>query len=83
LISRRSAAAGSVCLTQAVVEIRRGERPRIVELFLELPSRDRLRACEQDIENRSWLANKKVVVWEFVERDIRFGTEGWQKTPVP
>jgi lysophospholipase L1-like esterase len=24
------------------------------------------------------LAGKKVVVWEFVERDIRFGTEGWQ-----
>jgi len=24
------------------------------------------------------LANKRVVVWEFVERDIRFGTEGWQ-----
>jgi hypothetical protein len=24
------------------------------------------------------LANKKVVVWEFVERDLRIGTEGWQ-----
>lgn len=24
------------------------------------------------------LRNKKVVIWEFVERDIRFGTEGWQ-----
>ena len=24
------------------------------------------------------LINKKLVVWEFVERDIRFGTEGWQ-----
>ncbi len=29
------------------------------------------------------LKGKKVVVWEFVERDIRFGTEGWQKVPVP
>jgi hypothetical protein len=29
------------------------------------------------------LANKKVVVWEFVERDIRFGTEGWQEVPLP
>ena len=29
------------------------------------------------------LANKKVVVWEFVERDIRFGTEGWQIMPLP
>jgi hypothetical protein len=32
------------------------------------------------------LRNKKLVVWEFVERDIRFGTEGWQQvqlTPAP
>jgi hypothetical protein len=29
------------------------------------------------------LANKKVVVWEFVERDIRFGTEGWQDVGLP
>lgn len=29
------------------------------------------------------LANKRVVVWEFVERDIRFGMEGWQVVPVP
>lgn len=29
------------------------------------------------------LDNKRVVVWEFVERDIRFGTEGWQDVPLP
>jgi len=29
------------------------------------------------------LANKRVVVWEFVERDIRFGLEGWKKIPLP
>ncbi len=29
------------------------------------------------------LANKRVVVWEFVERDVRFGMEGWQKVPLP
>ncbi len=29
------------------------------------------------------LANAKVVVWEFVERDIRFGMEGWQIVPLP
>ncbi len=28
------------------------------------------------------LQNKKVVVWEFVERDLRFGTEGWQVVPL-
>jgi hypothetical protein len=29
------------------------------------------------------LKNKRVVVWEFVERDIRLGTEGWQRIPLP
>lgn len=29
------------------------------------------------------LTGKRVVVWEFVERDIRFGTEGWQHVPLP
>jgi SGNH hydrolase-like domain, acetyltransferase AlgX len=29
------------------------------------------------------LRGKKVVVWEFVERDIRFGMEGWKPTPLP
>ena len=29
------------------------------------------------------LINKKLVIWEFVERDIRFGTEGWQQVPLP
>jgi hypothetical protein len=29
------------------------------------------------------LLGKKVVIWEFVERDIRFGTEGWKKIPLP
>lgn len=29
------------------------------------------------------LMNKKVVIWEFVERDVRFGTEGWQGVPLP
>ena len=28
------------------------------------------------------LINKKLVIWEFVERDIRFGTEGWQQVPL-
>jgi hypothetical protein len=29
------------------------------------------------------LVGKKLVVWEFVERDIRFGMEGWQDVPLP
>jgi hypothetical protein len=29
------------------------------------------------------LVNKQLVIWEFVERDIRFGTEGWQSVPLP
>ena len=29
------------------------------------------------------LAHTKVVVWEFVERDLRLGIEGWQIVPLP
>ena len=28
------------------------------------------------------LSNKKLVIWEFAERDIRYGTEGWQIVPL-
>jgi hypothetical protein len=28
------------------------------------------------------LRGKRLVVWEFVERDIRFGTEGWKPVPL-
>jgi hypothetical protein len=30
-----------------------------------------------------YLKNKKVVLWEFVERDIGIGIKGWQRTPLP
>jgi hypothetical protein len=35
--------------------------------------------------SRHWqlLEGKKLVIWEFVERDIRFGTEGWKYVPLP
>jgi hypothetical protein len=34
----------------------------------------------QELSRRpALLRNKKLVIWEFVERDIRFGTEGWQQ----
>ena len=29
------------------------------------------------------LKNKKLVIWEFVERDLRFGTDGWQIVELP
>jgi hypothetical protein len=38
----------------------------------------------QELSRRpAYLANKKVVIWEFVERDIRLGVEGWQRVPLP
>jgi hypothetical protein len=38
----------------------------------------------QELHRRpALLQNKRVVVWEFVERDIRLGTEGWQQVPLP
>jgi hypothetical protein len=38
----------------------------------------------QDLARRpALLAGKKVVVWEFAERDITYGMEGWQDVPLP
>jgi hypothetical protein len=38
----------------------------------------------QELHRRpALLRNKRVVVWEFVERDLRLGTEGWQPVPLP
>ena len=38
----------------------------------------------QELHRRPALfKNKKVIVWEFVERDVRLGTEGWQQVPLP
>jgi lysophospholipase L1-like esterase len=38
----------------------------------------------QELNRRpALLRNKRVVVWEFVERDLRLGTEGWQAVPLP
>jgi hypothetical protein len=33
--------------------------------------------------NAAILEDKKVIVWEFVERDIGLGREGWEETPLP
>jgi hypothetical protein len=38
----------------------------------------------QDLNRRArLLLNKRIVIWEFVERDIRDGTEGWKVVPLP
>jgi hypothetical protein len=38
----------------------------------------------QELSRRpTWLTNKKVVIWQFVERDIRLGLEGWQHVALP
>jgi hypothetical protein len=38
----------------------------------------------QELHRRpALLQNKRLAVWEFVERDIRLGTEGWQHVPLP
>jgi hypothetical protein len=28
------------------------------------------------------LKGKKCVIWEFIERDFRFGAEGWKEVPL-
>lgn len=38
----------------------------------------------QELYRRPGLLHKKrVVIWEFVERDLRLGAEGWQQIPLP
>lgn len=38
----------------------------------------------QDLHGHpEWLRGKRLVIWEFVERDLRLGTEGWQSVPLP
>src|SRR5206468_8902668 len=38
----------------------------------------------QELHGRpAFLKNKKVVLWEFVERDIGLGLEGWKLVPLP
>ncbi|MEO8428980.1 MAG: hypothetical protein ABI651_17940 [Verrucomicrobiota bacterium] len=38
----------------------------------------------QELRGRpAFLKNKKVVLWEFVERDIGLGREGWKLVPLP
>jgi hypothetical protein len=37
----------------------------------------------QELARRAQLLRgKKVVIWEFVERDIRFGMDGWKRVPI-
>lgn len=38
---------------------------------------------EQLAARPEWLARKRVVVWEFVEREIRFGWEEWREVTLP
>jgi hypothetical protein len=38
---------------------------------------------QQLVRRPKLLANKSVVIWEFVERDIRSGAEGWQILQLP
>lgn len=38
----------------------------------------------QELARRAgFLQGKRLVIWEFVERDIRFGVEGWKDVPLP
>ena len=39
--------------------------------------------ARQELARRpTLLMNKTLVIWEFAERDIRFGTEGWRVVPL-
>ena len=56
----------------------------VYHLTAERIAAEERRVVRQQLARRpALLEGKKVVVWEFVERDIRFGTEGWQVIPLP
>ena len=38
---------------------------------------------QQLVRQSELLEGKKLVIWEFVERDLRFGLEGWQEVTLP
>ncbi|MBN1421069.1 MAG: hypothetical protein JXP34_20020 [Planctomycetes bacterium] len=38
---------------------------------------------QQLARRRALLEGRTAIVWEFVERDIRYGMEGWQAVPLP
>lgn len=38
---------------------------------------------QERFRRSQFLAHTKIVVWEFVERDLRLGTDGWQRVPLP
>lgn len=37
---------------------------------------------QQLSRNPELLSGKRLVIWEFVERDVRFGTEGWKRVSI-
>ena len=47
-----------VGVAQAIIEISQGERPQLIELFLEKPTEKTLRRFEKDIEDSSWFSQK-------------------------
>ena len=48
----------SASVLQLGVELRRGERPQLLDLFTQTPTVAHLRAYEQDLEDASWLARQ-------------------------
>ena len=58
----------------AVITKEQQEQPQPVA---QIPRREELRA------RPVFLHNKKVVLWEFVERDIGLGLKGWPRTVLP
>ncbi|HOL92824.1 MAG TPA: hypothetical protein PLH79_00620 [bacterium] len=47
---------GSVGIIQAAIEIARGERPAVLDLFTQTPTARHLRSFEKSIETTSWFA---------------------------
>lgn len=74
-----------VGLVQAGIELGRGERPQILDLFMEAPTAAHLRAFESDLEKRSWFAQQLRPSMQYVQfaaladggEKALIGRDGW------
>jgi hypothetical protein len=64
--------------------IQSASRPELVPCVQVVSDGGASTLVRQELYRRpALLENKRVVVWEFVERDLRLGAEGWQPVPLP
>lgn len=72
-------------LVQAVVDLRNGERPQVLDLFTRAPAETHLRAFEKELERRAWPAVVSRPAMQFLRYTLHadlgekalIGRKGW------